>query len=55
MGRARSNSSVILAALAVWAATGTTYEFVVTPSQFGVAQQAVGIEISNPISSHRRK
>lgn len=33
MGRARSNSSVILAALTVWAATGTTYEFVVTPSQ----------------------
>ncbi len=50
MGRARSNSSVILAALTVWAATGTTYEFVVTPPQFGVAQQAVGTEISKPIS-----
>ncbi len=50
MGRARSNSSVILAALTVWAATGTTYEFVVTPSQFGVSQQAVGVAISKPIS-----
>ncbi len=50
MGRARSNSSVILAALTVWAATGTTYDFVVIPPQFGVAQQAVGTEISKPIS-----
>ncbi len=50
MGRARSNSSVILAALTVWAATVTTYQFVVAPPQFGVTQQAVGTEISKPIS-----
>ncbi len=50
MGRARSNSSVIPAALTVWAVTVTTYEVVVTPSEFGVAQQAVGTEISKPIT-----
>ena len=50
MGRARSNSSVILAALTVWAATVSTYELVVTPPQFGLAQQAVGMATSRPIS-----